>query len=118
MPSQSVAQLLLIYLLVTLVGLIPLIAQTIYWKNDYKAELKTGVDTVRVCAGLSTAPWTNSSLSGAWIKAVDISELRPALGDAINLLGLPAPNLTDSTLAGAITTIKKAHIEEMRQSVK
>jgi hypothetical protein len=47
---------------------------------------------------------------------VDISELRVSLGDAINALGLTAPNYTDTNLTGV--AVKKAHIDELRQRVK
>jgi hypothetical protein len=86
-------------------------------KAAHVTELRTAVNAVRAAASLSAATWTNSSLSGAWIQAVDVSELRTTLGDAISALDLTAPTYTDSTLTNT-TTIKKVHIEQLRQRVK
>lgn len=85
-------------------------------KAVHVTELRTAVNAVRAAAGLSAATWTNSSISGAWIDSDDILDLRSNLGEAINALALVPPNYIDSVLTGA--TIKKSHIEQLRQRVK
>jgi len=102
----------------------PLTAGSTVIKAAHVTELRTAVNAVRAAAGLTAANWSNSSLNGAWIKARDIYELRAGLGDALNVLGLPAPNYTDSTLMNYTVnpplgvSVKKAHIDEIRQHVK
>ena len=85
-------------------------------KAVHVTELRTAVDAVRAAAGQSAGTWTNSSISGAWVDADDILDLRNNLGPAINALALVPPNYIDSVLTGA--TIKKSHIEQLRQRVK
>jgi chitodextrinase len=86
-------------------------------KAAHVTELRTAVNAVRALAGLSAASWTNSSLTNATIYAVDVSELRTKLGEALPILALTTPSYTDTSLVTG-TTIKKAHIEELRNRVK
>jgi len=85
-------------------------------KAAHVTELRTAINTVRSAAGLSSASWTHSSLSGAVIYAVDVSEMRTALDAALSALSITTSSYTDSSLSGV--SIKKAHIEELRQRVK
>jgi len=55
-------------------------------------------------------------LSNAWIHAIDVTELRTALNEALLTLGLTPPNYIDAELAGA--TIKAVHFDQLRSGVK
>jgi hypothetical protein len=48
--------------------------------------------------------------------AVDIQELRTALDEALQRLGLPSGGYQDSALGGVL--IQKAHIQQLRDRVK
>jgi hypothetical protein len=97
----------------------PLTSGSTLVKATHITELRTAVDAVREAAALSSASWTDSSLtSGMSIKAVHISELRSKLAEAINALGLPAVSYTDSTLTVNSTVIKKTHINQLRQAMQ
>ncbi|MBI3940339.1 MAG: DUF11 domain-containing protein [Acidobacteria bacterium] len=80
-------------------------------------ELRQAVDAVRACAGLTAATWTDPSLDGAFIRAVHFQELRDKLAPALATLGLPAQVYTDDPLAPG-TTIKKVHLQELRQAIR
>jgi subtilisin family serine protease len=79
-------------------------------------ELRSAVNAVRTCAGLTQASWTNTVVPGSIVQAVDVQELRDRLAPALTALGITAPSYTDTPLASGIT-IKKAHISEVRRNV-
>jgi fibronectin type 3 domain-containing protein len=87
-------------------------------KAAHITDLRTAVNAVRAAAGISTATWTDSSLSGISVKAIHVTELRSKLAEAISALGLPAVSFTDSTLTANSTVIKKTHIEQLRQAME
>lgn len=76
-------------------------------------ELRTAVNAMRASAGLAAQTFTDPVLSSAvGIKAVHKMELRTALDAARAQLGLPALVYTGGT------TIKAAHVTEVRNGVK
>jgi YD repeat-containing protein len=96
----------------------PLVAGSTLVKAQHLTELRQAVNAVRATAGLSSAVWTDSTLSGIFIKAVHLQELRSNLNTALTQLGFAAPTYTDPTLTAGSILVKKVHIEELRQAVK
>ena len=96
----------------------PLIAGVTVVKAQHFTELRSAVNAVRAAAGLAAASWTDSSLSGVVIKVVHLQELRDNLNPALTMLGFSPPAYTDPTLTPRVTVIKKAHVNELRQSMK
>lgn len=86
-------------------------------RSVHITELRSAVNATRACAGLAASTWTDASLQGAFIKAVHFQELRNQLAPALAALGLPTRVYADDPLVAGIT-IRKAHLEELRQAVK
>lgn len=95
----------------------PLIAAVTNVRAQHLTELRQAVNAVRVLAGLAAATWTDPSPTGVTIKAMHLQELRNNLDQALGLLGFTVSAYTDSTLSSAIS-VRKAHIEELRQRLK
>src|SRR5262249_4716138 len=73
--------------------------------------------------GFAATTWTHPNLgTGDVISVDDVRDLRTKLGEALTTLGIQPPSYTDSTLKGFsedplnATTIKAAHIRELRQA--
>lgn len=96
----------------------PLVVGVTTFKGIYITELRTAVNQLRARAGLAAASWTDAEPAGNLIKAVYISELRARLDEARSALGLSNPAYTDPTLSVGSTTIKAAHVQELRDRVK
>jgi RHS repeat-associated protein len=96
----------------------PLTAGVTGIKAVHLTELRDAVNQLRARAGLQATVWTDSQLTGILIKAVHIVELRTALNAARTALGLSNPAYTDPTLNAGSTTIKAAHIQELRDRFK
>ena len=91
-------------------------------KEVHITQLRNAVHYVRVAAGI-TAPegWTDPTPPLAQvvkIKKVHIQELRDRLGDARDALEFPVPTYTDPTITQFVTTVRAAHIQELRRLVK
>jgi subtilisin family serine protease len=81
-------------------------------------ELRTRIDALRVRCGLTAFSWPEPTLIGILVKTVHFSELRGALSEAYTACGRTPTGLfpTDPIL-GPGTTIKAAHIKELRDAV-
>ncbi len=86
-------------------------------KAVHLSELRVAVNAVRVTAGLALATFTDTPAAGLAIKAVHVTELRSNLDAARSALVFPAITYTDPALATG-TTIKAAHIQDLRTGVK
>lgn len=95
----------------------PLVAASTVIKAQHINELRVAVNAVRTAAVLPQASWTDASLPGVFIKAVHITELRQNLDQALQVIGLATPIYTDQTLSAGLL-VKRAHVEEIRQTVK
>jgi hypothetical protein len=82
------------------------------------SELRTAVNAVRSCAGLAGSAWTDSTLSGVVVKAVHVQELRDGLNQALTAIGVSLPAYSNNPIVPAVTPIKSAHIQELRQAVQ
>jgi hypothetical protein len=68
-------------------------------------------------AGLGSFAFTDNSLAaGTSIKGVHISDLRSALHEARNTIGLPVLVYVDGVINIGVTPVKAAHIVNLRQS--
>ena len=88
-------------------------------KGIHVTELRTAVNAMRAAALLSPQTFTDSSLpAGSYIRLVHITELRTALNAARSSLGLPAISYTDPTLTALSSTMKAAHVTELRSGTQ
>jgi hypothetical protein len=84
-------------------------------------QLRTAVNAVRTCAGLSTVGFTDVDLTLPAAKQMQeyhINELRAVLDAARAQLALPAITYTNHPTVTAGTRIVGAHIMELRGGVK
>jgi hypothetical protein len=101
----------------------PVIASSTLVKATHITELRTAVNAVRFLAtelGATLPPFVfmDGSLASVAIKKTHIEELRTALGAARTALALPTVSYTDPVLTSGISTVKAAHIQELRAGVK
>jgi RHS repeat-associated protein len=80
-------------------------------------QLRDAINLLRQRVGLAQVTWAEAVSSGVSIKASHITEMRTRLAEARTALGLAATTYTDSGLASGYT-IKKEHIQEIRDSLK
>ena len=81
-------------------------------------EVRTAINAVRLLAGLSAATFTDPLLTEVLVKKTHVDELRPALDAARSPLALPALSYTDPTVVANSTTVKAAHVMELRDGVR
>lgn len=99
----------------TIVFTDPTLNSAVNIKTTHITELRTAVNAMRAAGGLGAATFTDSTLTSSTpIKAVHITELRDALDAARSAIGLPALSYTDPTITVGVTTLKAAHITELR----
>jgi hypothetical protein len=80
-------------------------------------DLRRGVTAMRASVNIAAAPFTDPSLSpGATIKAVHLNQLRVALTAARSAMALPTAYSDDPITSS--TTIKAAHVTEIRDAMK
>ncbi|MEA2237136.1 MAG: hypothetical protein QOC81_1860 [Thermoanaerobaculia bacterium] len=89
-------------------------------KAVHVTQLRTAVNAMRAAAGLGAQSFTDPGLaSGFTIKAAHQNELRTALNLARSTIGLAAISYVDPpTVTGGTTTVKAAHIVNLRDGVK
>jgi hypothetical protein len=82
-------------------------------------QLRTAVNAMRTAAALGPQMFADSPLTvGTPIRALHVMQLRTALDQARATLGLPAMIYTDPTLTIGVTTLKAAHMTDLRNGVK
>ncbi len=79
-------------------------------------ELRIRIDALRQRYALSAFAWTDASLTGMFVSAAHISQLRAALAPVYTAAGRAQPTYTDPNLTSG-TFIKAAHIAELRAAV-
>ena len=99
----------------------PLVVLSMLVKAIHITELRTAVNAVRALANL-TPPFafTDGTLASIPIKKIHVEQLRAKLSEARAALLLPAVPVTytDPVLTSGTTTIKAAHVQELRAGVK
>lgn len=81
-------------------------------------ELRQAVNAVRRTAGLTPLGVDGTVAAGLVVRAQHVGDLRTGLGEARIAAGLPSLNFTDPTLTAGLTTVKAAHVQELRTAVK
>jgi sugar lactone lactonase YvrE len=87
-------------------------------KAVHVLELRTAINAMRAAAGLPLATFAASVGSGSKIVASAIDELRAAVDPARAALGLPAMTYDDATLTPQATSVKAAHVTQLRVAVE
>jgi hypothetical protein len=89
-------------------------------KAMHVTQLRTAVNAMRAAApGLGPQAFTDPGLGvGTLIKRLHITELRTALDQARAAIGLPAIAYVDPVITAGATTIKAAHVIDLRNGVK
>jgi microcystin-dependent protein len=84
-------------------------------KAAHITELRSRIDSARAAHGLSAFAYTDPALTATStvVRAQHILDLRTALSQVYTQLGQPQPVYTDPSL-GAGTTLKAAHVSELR----
>jgi uncharacterized repeat protein (TIGR01451 family) len=96
-----------------------LVARSSTAKTTHVSQLRTAVNAVRALAGLPAASFTDATLSSnLQVKRIHVIELRTALDAARSVLSLPSITYSDSAVTIRVTTIKVAHIAELRSGVQ
>jgi Bacterial Ig-like domain (group 3) len=93
----------------------PVVSRSTVIKAAHILELRLAVNAVRAAAGLAAQTFEALG-SGSPLRAVDITSLRTALGQARDALSMPLAAFTDSSLTGV--PMKAIHIEELRNGVR
>lgn len=96
----------------------PLVAFQTVVKAQHFTELRQAIDLLRDKVGLPPASWIDPSLTGLFIQAIHLEQMRSRLSDAVIALGLSEPTFTDPNLMSSPVFIKKAHIDDLRQWLK
>jgi hypothetical protein len=88
-------------------------------KAVHITQLRTAINIARAAVGLSAFAFTDPSLAaGNTIKAIHITELRTAVTAVYTALGASAPTFTDPTLTVGVTTVKGAHVTDLRDLIR
>jgi hypothetical protein len=97
----------------------PLTSNVTVIKAAHITELRQAVNAMRVTAGIGATSFTDPVLTGGvFVRALHVQELRTALTAARAALGLTPAGYTDPTLVVGTTSIRAAHIQELRNLVK
>lgn len=81
-------------------------------------ELRAAIDAIRAAAGQSAASYTNAIVAGNTIQAVDFTEMRTALDAARAQIGLTTISYNDASITAGVTSVKAAHLLELRGGVQ
>lgn len=88
-------------------------------KAVHITQLRTAVNAMRAAGGLGAAVFTDPALAaGTLIKAVHVTELRTALDQARSAIGISVLVYVDPTITANVTTVKAAHVTDLRNGVK
>jgi len=79
--------------------------------------MRTRIDAQWGRFGLAVFGWTDASLAGGTVKAIHVSELRTALGEAYTSAGFTPPTFSDEPLVAG-TTVKVLHVHELRDAIE
>jgi DNA-binding beta-propeller fold protein YncE len=93
-----------------------LVAGTTPIRAVHITELRDRINGLRTLYGLAESAWTEPSLTGAFVKAVHVAELRAALQQAYDAASVTPPTFTDQ-LQQSATPIKALHVKELRNAV-
>jgi hypothetical protein len=81
----------------------------------YLIQLRVAVNALRAAAGLTAMPFTQPSLPGKSVKAVDYTELQNAINGARVALGVPAVSFLPVVAGG---WIQDEHVTDLQGAVR
>lgn len=88
-------------------------------KAVHITELRTAANAMRAAAGLPAATFYDGTLAaGITVRDIHIRELRMALDAARADLFLPAISYTDPWITAGTTSIRQAHVYDLRNGVR
>ena len=88
-------------------------------KAQHFTQLRLAVNAVQVAANQQQSSWSTPAPSiGGVIKAIHVEELRSALASARTVLGYADPPFDEAPLVIQSTTIKRFHVQQLRDRVK
>jgi hypothetical protein len=96
----------------------PLTALTTTVKAVHITQLRTAVNAMRVAANLDPLDADTTVGSGLIVRAQHVLDLRTGLDEARSMIGLAPLTYTDAVITAGATTIKAAHVTELRNGVK
>ncbi|MDP9195015.1 MAG: hypothetical protein M3P06_25240 [Acidobacteriota bacterium] len=96
----------------------PLTAMTTTVKLVHITQLRTAVDAMRAAANLDPLDGDATVGAGLIVRAQHLLDLRTGLDEARSAIGLTALSYTDPAITAGATTIKAAHVTELRNGVK
>jgi hypothetical protein len=96
----------------------PLSSGTTAITTVHLTELRSAINSLRACAGLSPTAFASDPLTGGTlIQATHMLQLRTSLSEARTFLGLPLMSFTDSDLAAG-TLVRAIHVGDLRTGLK
>ena len=87
-------------------------------KAIHVTQLRTAVNAIRAAANLDPLDSDATIGAGLIVRAQHLLDLRTGLDEARNMIGLGGLTYTDPTITAGATTIKAAHVTELRNGVK
>jgi hypothetical protein len=96
----------------------PIIALSTNVKAAHFTQLRTAVNALRAAANLASLDPDGTVAVGAVVQAQHVLDLRVGLDQARSTIGLTALSYTNPTLTPGATSVKAAHVTELRNGVK
>jgi hypothetical protein len=96
----------------------PIVQYSTLVRAQHILDLRAPVANIWAAAGLGSPSWTNSVSSGSIIRSVDVQELRTKLNQGRQALGYSTISVTDDPLVSGQTTIKKEHVDQLRDGIR
>ena len=87
-------------------------------KAVHITEVRKAVNAMRTAAGLTPTMFTDNALVGMPIKRLHITEPRSSLDEARSTMGFGQILYTDPTLTVGVTTVKAAHVQQLRSGTQ
>lgn len=97
----------------------PLVTTTTTVKAVHITQLRTAINAVRALADLTASTFTDPTLNATIpVRRLHITDLRTALDVARSALLLTALTYAEPAITAGTTTIKSAHVTELRNGVR
>jgi len=82
-------------------------------KAQHFYDIRTAINAVRTLANRPATVWARQTLSGLYIQASDVQEMRDQLGDALTALNVSTNPYADSPLTAGVF-IQAIHLEQLQ----
>ncbi|MDP9193502.1 MAG: hypothetical protein M3P06_17555 [Acidobacteriota bacterium] len=87
-------------------------------KAQHFLDLRLAANAARAAAGLSASTFTGTIVSGNSILRTHLVEIRTAIDSARAAIGLTPLTYVDGTITAGSTTVKAAHVNDLRNGVQ